>query len=124
MFTYSTSKFPGVSSDAFPPDTGTEYRCSQPSFSHGKTRRSPAAQNSWLSATTAWKALPYPASAFHTWRVTPVFTSATRSDHGSSTWRRGENIRARGAAPWRIQAMRDPSGDHTALPSRSSDGSM
>src|SRR5687768_6907645 len=98
MFTYSTSKLPGVSDDAVPPAAGTAYRWTQPSFSHGNTSRSPAAQYNWWSETTPWNALPYPASAFHTCFAMPVFTSATRNDHGSSTVRRGENIRGRGAA--------------------------
>ena len=37
---YSISKAPGVRSRAAPPAAGTAYKCSQPSFSAGNTRRS------------------------------------------------------------------------------------
>ena len=44
--TYSTSKSPGVSNFAAPPETGTDVRWIQPSRSQGNTRRSPAPQKS------------------------------------------------------------------------------
>ena len=103
-----------------------EYRCSQPSFSHGKTRRSPAPQiqlavgdDALERAAVAGVGLPHLRAPRRSSRRRRAATTARRLS------RRGENIaRPRRRAPdGSTRCARRPA-TTPRLPSRSSDGSM